>query len=81
MQLLSAAAPSRYTGRLRIDEARRVNEPTPPFRQIELRDIVGKSPSQLGGRLVCRWRGFWIIARGRVPVKVIHTDPRKERKM
>lgn len=80
MRLLSITAAPRYRGRLRLDEARRVQEPKPPFRTIELRDIHGKSSHQLGGRLVCRWRSFWIIAPGRVPVKVIHSDPRKARK-
>lgn len=61
--------------------------PRPPYRQVEISTLfafsAGKGRALLRGRgrLVCDWRGFWLVEPGRAPVKVVHTDPRKERKL
>lgn len=57
-----------------------------PYRQVELRDLIGVSPKngatarRQPGRVVCALRSFWLIVDGKAPVRIVHTDPRKERK-
>jgi hypothetical protein len=60
--------------------------PRPPYPQIELRDLIGVSPvnratgRRRAGQVICALRSFWFVAPGREPVRIVHTDPRKERK-
>jgi hypothetical protein len=60
--------------------------PRPPFPQIELRDVIGVSAKnnttgrRIPGRVVCSQRAFWLLAEGEEPRRIVHTDPRKERK-
>ncbi len=57
--------------------------------QIELSAIVGASAKHgtgaiarrcLPGRIVCDRRAFWLVAEGEPRRRIVHTDPRKERK-
>lgn len=60
--------------------------PAPPHRQVELRSLIGSNGrngfGRLGGgeRIMCGLRSFWLVADGKEPVRIVHTDPRKERK-
>lgn len=58
-----------------------------PYPQVELRDVVAVSPKngsfarRLAGRVVCGQRAFWLVDESTLSVRrIIHTDPRKERK-
>lgn len=59
--------------------------PRPPFREVELRDLIGMSnraspaPRWIKPPVVA-WGGFWLFPDGEQPVKIVHTDLRKERK-
>lgn len=60
--------------------------PPPRPRQVELRALIGVSrvngatARRQPGHIICAHRSFWLLAPGVAPRRIVHTDPRKERK-